>query len=291
MIFPYISQVRVNNCYRYQDFLIPEQPLDEFRHIVLTGHNGAGKTTLLNRMFLLLSTAVLGQIRTREISNRQIKIKNALGDKRVSQWAREISELNDIAIAYLGDEGALHRKGDEQIIAHYPADRKIVLSPVCKTNQSAALIDTLTPILRTVFADSHLVLEFTQPLTQEGAELSLVFEDRRKITFDQLSAGYSAFLHIVMDLIVRTDIIRTVLKDNTFRPLGIVLIDEPEIHLQMSMQHQLLPLLSQFFPNIQFIVATHSGAVISSLENAIVYDVGSKKEVSNLVIDSSFNTT
>jgi predicted ATPase len=54
---------------------------------------------------------------------------------------------------------------------------------------------------------------------------------------------------------------------------AIVMIDEIETHLHVELQKQILPFLTQMFPNIQFIVATHSPFVITSLENAVVYDL------------------
>jgi predicted ATP-binding protein involved in virulence len=39
------------------------------------------------------------------------------------------------------------------------------------------------------------------------------------------------------------------------------------------LQKRILPFLTKVFPNIQFIVATHSPFVITSLEKAIVYDL------------------
>ena len=54
---------------------------------------------------------------------------------------------------------------------------------------------------------------------------------------------------------------------------GIVLIDEIETHLHIGLQKKILPFLIGFFPNIQFIVTTHSHFVINSIENAIIYDL------------------
>ena len=39
------------------------------------------------------------------------------------------------------------------------------------------------------------------------------------------------------------------------------------------MQEQILPFLTEIFPRFQFIVATHSPAVIASIPNAVVYDL------------------
>jgi len=51
----------------------------------------------------------------------------------------------------------------------------------------------------------------------------------------------------------------------------VVTIDEPETHLHPSMQRELLPNLFKAFPSTQFIVATHSPFIATSLQKARVY--------------------
>lgn len=51
----------------------------------------------------------------------------------------------------------------------------------------------------------------------------------------------------------------------------VVTIDEPENHLHPSMQRSLMGSLLEAFPNSQFIVATHSPFIVSSVEDAAVY--------------------
>jgi hypothetical protein len=51
----------------------------------------------------------------------------------------------------------------------------------------------------------------------------------------------------------------------------VVTLDEPELHLHPSMQRELLPNLFVAFPNTQFIVATHSPFVATSMPEAKVY--------------------
>jgi predicted ATP-binding protein involved in virulence len=46
---------------------------------------------------------------------------------------------------------------------------------------------------------------------------------------------------------------------------GIVLIDEVDLHLHPKAQEKYLQVLTQIFPNIQFIVTTHSPFVIRGL--------------------------
>lgn len=50
-----------------------------------------------------------------------------------------------------------------------------------------------------------------------------------------------------------------------------VTIDEPENHLHPSMQRSILRRLSNAFPKAQFIVATHSPFVVSSVKDSFVY--------------------
>lgn len=50
-----------------------------------------------------------------------------------------------------------------------------------------------------------------------------------------------------------------------------VLLDEPENHLHPSMQRSLLGQLTKAFPNAQFIVATHSPFMVSSVKDSVVH--------------------
>lgn len=51
----------------------------------------------------------------------------------------------------------------------------------------------------------------------------------------------------------------------------VVTIDEPENHLHPSMQRSLMRRLTEAFPQAQFIVATHSPFIVSSVKDSFVY--------------------
>ena len=108
-------------------------------------------------------------------------------------------------------------------------------------------------------------------------EFYLHLADGRKITFDMLPEGFSALLSMLMDLSMRVDLIRKQVNDYSYDPCGIVLIDEPETHLHLQLQEQVLPLLTSLFPNVQFIAATHSPAVIASIKQATIFDLTTKE--------------
>ncbi|MCL2073576.1 MAG: AAA family ATPase [Marinilabiliaceae bacterium] len=154
-----------------------------------------------------------------------------------------------------------------------------------RKNQNKMFFDSLRDTLRNILEDNKLELEFIQ----ENFEFNITLSDKRIVTLNTLSDGFSAFLSVVMDLFIKTDLIREQKNDFGYQPSGIVLIDEPETHLHISMQYNILPLISRLFPNLQFIVATHSPAIISSLENAIVFDLTSKSEVADWILGSSYS--
>ena len=51
----------------------------------------------------------------------------------------------------------------------------------------------------------------------------------------------------------------------------VVLLDEPENHLHPSMQRRIIGDLSRAFPKAQFVIATHSPFVVSSVKDSYVY--------------------
>jgi predicted ATPase len=94
-------------------------------------------------------------------------------------------------------------------------------------------------------------------------------QDGSQLDFSQLSEGYSAIINVVSEIIMRMEAI----EHGNFTLPGIVLIDEIETHLHVQLQKKVLRLLTQFFPNIQFIVTTHSPFVLTSLEDAVIFDM------------------
>lgn len=113
-------------------------------------------------------------------------------------------------------------------------------------------------------------------------------DNREPFSFNELSDGYSSVIYIVSDLILRMD--RNWLQGESLSQYsyqGIVLIDELETHLHIELQKKILPFLTEFFPNIQFIVTTHSPYILNSISNAKAYDLERHMELDNLSAFSS----
>lgn len=96
--------------------------------------------------------------------------------------------------------------------------------------------------------------------------------NNREFDFQSLSSGYLAIFEILADLLVRSEFFEITPDELQ----GIVLIDEIDAHLHISLQKKILPFFSKLFPQIQFIVSTHSPFVITSTDNeTVVYDISS----------------
>lgn len=136
--------------------------------------------------------------------------------------------------------------------------------------------DSFEVLLGEIFGDSGLKLSFNYK------DYSFHIETEGKsFKFNELSDGFAAVIDIISDLILRMNSI----SDRTMQLYdipGIVLIDEVETHLHLSLQRQVMPLLTRVFPNIQFIVTTHSPFVLNSIASASVYDLEHQKVLTNL---------
>lgn len=86
-----------------------------------------------------------------------------------------------------------------------------------------------------------------------------------KVAFlHQLSSGYMSIVSIVADLACRMAKTNPYL-DNPLESKGIVIIDEIDLSLHPRWQQRVLGDLQRVFPNIQFIVSTHSPLVLTTV--------------------------
>jgi predicted ATP-binding protein involved in virulence len=130
-------------------------------------------------------------------------------------------------------------------------------------------------LLQDVYQDPNLTLEFNY----KDYSFHICTEGKR-FKFTEVSDGFSAILDIIADLILKMQGDNSV--SNEYQKEGIVLIDEIETHLHLGLQKAILPLLTKLFPNIQFIVTTHSPFVLNSIPNAVAYDLEHREILEDL---------
>jgi predicted ATP-binding protein involved in virulence len=142
--------------------------------------------------------------------------------------------------------------------------------------------------LQELFGTDELKLKYYRK------ELNFKIEyDGKSFGLNELSDGYSSLLAILTELILRMEAHNVLAYDMQ----GVVLVDEIETHLHVDLQKKVLPFLTSFFKNIQFIVTTHSPFVLSSLSNAVICDLEKRLVTEDLsaysyesLVDTYFDT-
>ena len=289
----FIKKIHINKLFHLNDIDIPVAD-EKSPHLIITGKNGSGKTVLLNAVADFFDI-----------------IKNDTSVEKEDLYARV-----DVQSDFLGTIVEKYNKG-QFVIAFYQADRKVKMSepknptkPVynkkgdVKETATSQFLNFLSDLkiqealarnekqtkdadeinawfegfeslMRQIYQDDHLTLEFNY------RDYSFrICTEGKKFKFTEVSDGFAAVLDIVADLILKMQDDNSLTR--SYQKEGIVLIDEIETHLHLALQKVIMPLLTKVFPNIQFIITTHSPFVLSSMPNAVAYDLEHQEVLDNL---------
>ncbi len=113
-------------------------------------------------------------------------------------------------------------------------------------------------------------------------------KDNETLRLNQLSSGEINLLMLISDITRRLLSIfelnslyssqeEIVTTEEIQQSEGIVLIDEIELHLHPKWQRNIVPALTKTFPNIQFIITTHSPQVLSYVPNGSAFSIENGK--------------
>ena len=113
-------------------------------------------------------------------------------------------------------------------------------------------------------------------------------------TVFNLSSGELSIIAIFAEILRQADATFGMKPLNQF--FGIVLIDEVDKHLHIQLQKEVLPLLFNLFPNIQFIVSSHSpfmnmGLAEKALDRTTIYDLDNGGIESNPTTNGVYQNT
>lgn len=292
----FLTDIKVNKIFHLEDFNIHIDDTEK-KHLIITGKNGSGKTVLLN--------AIIGHMgRVKKVMKgwpaylNKPEFSVTLSFNNTKSLLSTDNENNFIFAFYEAERqtkmiephnptkpnmnpvsNLKERKTDQFL--NFLVDYKIQEALARNENQieDAELIRCwfvdLTNLLKQIFDSKDLELDFNYK------DYSFrILSNGKSFKFTELSAGYSAVLDIVTDLILKMQSKNTLTR--AYEKQGIVLIDEIETHLHLELQRIILPMLTHIFPNIQFIVTTHSPFILSSLPNAVAFDLESKETIEDL---------
>lgn len=112
-----------------------------------------------------------------------------------------------------------------------------------------------------------------------NTEKLLYVENKEVKEIEDLSAGYQSVLNLVIDLAYRLAILNPDTGKGIPEAEGIVLIDEIDSNLHPKWQWRIVDALTETFPNIQFIAATHSPIIVSSCKNANIISIDDEQNI------------
>jgi len=263
----------------------------ECKHLILTGKNGSGKTSLLEAMRECIANAqhafasgFLDDVNTISTDSSTLKkngicisfsqklncfdnlifvyiparrnkliVPNAIKTVIIEEKSQITTNANQMFLSYI--------LGLDYQLYGAKSDNNVKLE-----NNLTKWFDNFTNALRNIFDCPKLMLK------RDTKNLAFIVEmpGREPFALNEMSDGYAAYFNIIMELLMRMEDSDAVVD---YEKSAIVLIDEIEAHLHVDMQKRVLPFLTQMFPNVQFIIATHSPFVMTSLENAFVFDL------------------
>lgn len=310
----FIKNIHVNELFHLKDFDIPIAD-EQTPHLMITGKNGSGKTVLLNA----IANQIQGIKRDPStfimlLNSREERLKNFF-QSHLTQFGVFENKIR-IDFTNLREFVKDYTNGDF-IVAFYQAARKPQMvepknptKPVYNTHGevratvTGQFLNFLSDLkIQEALARNENQMEDAEEINQWfidfGELLCQIFQDKdlhlkfnykdysfriltegKEFKFTEVSDGYAAILDIVVDLILKMQAKDSLTR--AYQKKGIVLIDEVETHLHLELQKMIMPFLTKVFPNIQFIITTHSPFVLNSLDNAVAFDLEHRETINEL---------
>lgn len=300
----FITKIFIKKIRHLQDveILLSEK---EKKHLILTGKNGCGKTSVLDALNLnqyihdkQLTSFGLDLIGIEDIFNISSILDNKSFRIAINSLDTEkVSNINDSLInnqrwffnasrsLFVNkSEGVKDKISDkvedfEKYLAKKRTEQAFLSFEKAKISEVKKIsdwFDQLEKSLKFLFEDENLTLQSNR--TEDKISFFLRTKGREDFDFNTLSSGYSSVLSILFEMMQKMQ------SDGAsfdYKKSGIAIIDEVEAHLHVSLQKKILPFLTKFFPNVQFIVSTHSPFILQSLKDTVIYDLETKKRYEN----------
>lgn len=118
-------------------------------------------------------------------------------------------------------------------------------------------------------------------IMRKGKMRMVITKGKQRLEVNQLSDGEKCTLAMIGDLARRLALANPSLE-NPLEGEGIVFIDEIDLHLHPAWQREVINHLQTTFPNIQFILTTHSPQVLGEIKSAQIFFISqdnSKEEI------------
>jgi len=284
----FVTKISINSIRDIRDTVI-ELSDKEAKNLIVTGPNGSGKTSLLEALWLNITNMLQRDSSVSPMSGLDVDFSNLdkmreaylQGEYIVSYYKDkrnyEVASENGARKVELKDAYTVSESPGEDFVEYIKT--LIIQENMYRNQQENAGVadglrqrmDRVKTMLRNIYDNDAIDFDFDIA----NMNLRIKEAEREPYGFNELASGYAAILSVVLDLMMRMEKKVT----DAYDLPGIVMIDEVAAHLHLAMQRNVFKNLTDLFPNIQFIVTTNSPFVLNSVENAVIYDLGSKLRV------------
>lgn len=253
------------------------------KEIYLLGENGDGKTVLLLALFSAFKYhTVSAKRQITEVSDliQKVKETNIKGfDNLERKYTLEAAPDFANFFAYGTHRGRYSTETDKSTFERYGFmtlfNNDMTLPDPSDWLAKQFLSNNGRPELSRENLEKVLssLLENKVQIKLNAEQQIVYYEKGYQLTLKELSEGYRSVIIFVCDLLIKLSQSCAEGHD-VFKEHGVVLIDEIDQHLHPRWQLTIVKKLRKLFPNIQFIMTTHSPVIIlGSSDDAIFFRV------------------
>jgi predicted ATP-binding protein involved in virulence len=286
-----LKSIEINDFFSIKNLRLKN--LEDKKEIYLVGENGDGKSLFLQALALGLKGISEGDVFDTVKSQKEYILK--IVDTNDNIYDSKNQEYKNLFAYGANRNNNCQMKEDEtgyltlfnaSLDLKNPIDWLIYLDHSEKSGKKNIIsVDSAKKLLQELLNSDIQIDIFPD---------KVVFTEKGSIVdFKQLSAGYKGVITILTDLLARLSENQPYVKKiNDFK--GIVLIDEIELHLHPKWKYDLVKKLRDIFPQIQFIMTTHSPTVIlGASKEAVFYKIYKEEgevKISNQIANEGYTS-
>jgi predicted ATP-binding protein involved in virulence len=286
-----LESIKIKDFFSIKD--IELQNLQDKKEIYIVGENGDGKTLLLQALALGLKGIDDGDVFDLVKSQKEYDI--CIEDEQKNIYDAKEKDYKNFFAYGANRNSSCQLKEDEKgylTLFNATLDLKNPISWL-------QYLDHREKSGKNNIVSSSQVKKLLQEMLHRDVEIEITpdevtFKERgAPVTFEQLSAGYTGVITIVIDLLSRlSENQPEVAVLDEFR--GVVVIDEVELHLHPKWKYDFVNKLREIFPNLQFIMTTHSPTVIlGASKEAVFYKIykeDGEVKISNQIANEGYTS-